>query len=220
MFLSLFCVFASSEERKFGKHVKILNSLPPDDGNAYMVMLHSEGCQHCVELAPVYDRAAELGEGICTWSSLDCGDNYTACKSLNTQILPRILYFKGDKHHEYIGEKTSRLYVDWASNFLNNTSIYVTSKNFTVEKYKKLAILFTEKNPQPKIWNALENIFKFAGIKFLYSNDRNILYNYNLTHFPGVYLKKEKHDFIFYPHKLLIREAKKFFQEYFRENEL
>lgn len=204
---------------EFSKSVKLLPDLPPDDGTPYMVMLHSDGCSHCVRLAPTWSATAELGEGVCTWAALDCGENQTACRLLQTEGLPRILYFLNGKVFEYQGMQISRMLVNWASNFLNDTAILVSKDNFTEQDTEKAAILFTDKDPAPKVWAAIENLAKPHGIKFYYSHDKELLKELGLEHYPGVYLKKGK-DIRYFPKKLTAKDAKEFIDEYFGKGEL
>ena len=217
MFFHLFCLSACAEI-DFGPYVKHLDGLPPNDGTGYFVMLHSDGCGHCVRLAPTWKAAAELGEGLAVWAELSCSENQTACQILNTQGVPRVLYFKNGTIHEYPGMQLARLLVNWVGNFVEDTAELVDSANFS--ETANAAILFTEKPAVPKIWTAVENALGMKNLKFYVSRDKGLLEKLGGSHFPGVYAIKDG-ALVEFTQKLTVKDAVKFFKDTFTEqNEL
>lgn len=216
MFFQLFC-FAACAATDFGPYVKHLDGLPPDDGTGYFVMLHSDACGHCVRLAPTWKSAAELGEGLAVWAELSCSLNQTACQMLNTDGVPRILYFRNGTIHEYRGMQLARLLVNWVGNFVEDTAEIVDATNFSATG--NAAILFTEKSPVPKIWTAVENVVGMKNVKFYVSKDKALLEKLGGATFPGVYAIQNG-ALVEFNKKLTVKDASKFFKDTFAQNEL
>jgi len=205
---------------EFNKYVMHLTGLPPNDGNPYIVMLHSDGCSHCVRLAPTWASAAELGVGVAQFAELDCGLNRTACQEVKTDGVPRILYFRNSKVMEYEGMQISRLIVNWASELLEDTAIFVGKDNYSQLITDNAAILFTNKNPIPKVWASIERYLNDPKIKFFVSSDVELQKMLNLNAFPGVYVKKGQ-DIVSYSDKIAAIPFRNFVDDlYRREKEL
>ncbi|OHT09014.1 hypothetical protein TRFO_22265 [Tritrichomonas foetus] len=211
MFLSLVTVALSTT---FPPNILHLTDLPPNDGTGYFVMIHSDGCGHCDRLAPTFSKAAELGEGFATWAELNCHINQTACKELRIEGVPRLFYFLNGRIHVFEGMQLSRIIVNWASNFVNNTAIEVNAENYT--ETEKAAFLFTNKPEIPKIWAGVERAFNNSAIKFYVSRDQELLAKLGQKTFPGVYVKNgaEVKEFT---GKLQIHDLKLFLKSTFGE---
>lgn len=218
MFFAALFSLAASSDISFGPYVEHITDLPPDDGTGYFVMLHKHGCGHCVRLAPTWSAAAELGHGIAHWCELNCDLNDTACRVLQTEGVPRTLYFLNGRIHEYQGMQLARLLVNWASAFVNDTATVVDASNYTAAP--RAAILFTERHPAPKVWAAVERVLARKDIPFFVSSDRALQEKLGAERFPGVYALVEGQAPKLLDKKLTVRDAVEFLQSAFAGDEL
>ena len=209
MFLSFIQAVSAHNFSNFITH---LTDLPPNNGVPYMVMFHKPGCVHCTRLAPTWEKAAELGEGVATFAELDCSINETACKSLMIDSLPQIFHFLNGQVTPYRSMQISRLFVNFASSFLNDTWIPVDESNFSAPS--KAAILFTEKKPIPKIWVAIQNAYNHSDVPFYVSDDKKLLQKLGLKTFPAAYFK-DGDNYFEYPEKLVTHDVVKFINSKF-----
>lgn len=187
MFFILFSLIGSTN---FTSNIVHLTDLPPNDGTAYFVMVHSDGCGHCARLAPAFCTASTLGVGLAAFAELNCNVNKTACQLLRIEGVPKLFYFYNGLINKYDGPQLSRLMVNWITTFINDTATLVTSENYTENAAEKSVILFTSKPEIPKIWAAIERTLNNTHIKFLVSKDKELHKKLGLDGFPGIFAKK------------------------------
>ena len=206
--------FSFSLSLNFTGDIVHLTDLPPNDGTGYFVMIHKDGCQHCVRLAPTFSKASKLGEGLAVWAELNCAENETACRSIQIDAVPKLYYFRDGMIHKYEGMQLSRLMVDWVSQFSNDTATVIDALNYTEGQFEKEALLFTNKEVIPKIWAGIERSYNNSDVKFFVSRDKELLDKIGGQNFPGVYVKKgaEVKEFT---EKLQIHEVVHFMKEFF-----
>ncbi|EAY08331.1 hypothetical protein TVAG_352530 [Trichomonas vaginalis G3] len=188
MMFSLFTASAFSSVQ-FNEHVLHLTSLPPNDENTYAVMIHTESCPHCVRLAPTWNHAAELGAGSAIFADLNCHENRTACESIATDQVPRILLFKNKVINEYpkMLPQVTLSIVEWVSSFMIPDFLEVTKENYTQIVGENAAILFSDKRPMS--WVSSANYYNDKKVKFVISSDKELFNELKLPKYPGVYAK-------------------------------
>lgn len=185
-----FIFFTLAQSTNFTSNIVHLTDLPPNDGTAYFVMVHSDGCGHCARLAPAFCSTATLGLGLATFAELNCNLNKTACQLLRIEGVPKLFHFQNGIINKYDGPQLSRLMVNWITAFINNTAAVVTSENYTENAAENSVILFTSKPEIPKIWAAIEKALNKSNIKFLVSRDKELHAKLGLEGFPGIFAKK------------------------------
>lgn len=210
----LLALISLVQSLNFSSNIVHLTDLPPNDGSAYFVMVHSDGCGHCARLAPAFSKAAELGEGFATFAELNCNVNKTACQMLRIDGVPKLFFFLNGVINKYEGPQLSRLMVNWISLFINDTATLVTSENYTENVAENSAILFTAKPEIPKIWAGIQKTLNNTNVKFLVSRDKELHSKLGLEQFPGVFAKKND-QFKQYTGHLDIQNVVKFLKSYF-----
>jgi hypothetical protein len=181
LLLSLSVFSASSDEVEFNSKVLHLTDLPPNDGTSYFVMIHKNGCSHCVQLAPSWNAAAEIGEGLTKWAELNCDLNHTACASLKIESVPQTWLFLKGTVYPYTGMQLARLFANYAAVFVHDSSILVDDSNFTVNASTNAAILFTDKRPTPRIWMAIASVVNRTDVGYYVCRDPAVKARFGLA---------------------------------------
>ena len=211
----------------FSPSILHIDKIPPTNSNltnitniGYIIFVHrAEQCPHCINLGPTWNLAAEMGEGLAIFSELNCVTDEEICRKLRVYSVPSIIYYKNESATLYKGYRIPREIVNWVSQFVNTDSINIVdhlnysniSKN---EGLKKVAILFSEKKDIPKIWVAVNNVLnQFNQILFLFSRDKQLHHELNLSTFPGIYFSNDKKEFIEYKGKRIIPRIVNFIQD-------
>ena len=185
-----FILFSLVKSTNFSSNIVHLTDLPPNDGNNYFVMVHSDGCGHCARLAPAFSKASVIGEGFAIFAELNCNTNKTACQLLRIDGVPKLFLFSNGIINKYDGPQLSRLMANWITSFINDTALLVDSSNYTENVAENSTILFTSKPGIPKIWAAIEKSLNSTNIKFLISKDKELQAKLGLEGFPGIFAKK------------------------------
>ena len=75
-----------------------------------MLLLHMEGCPHCVELMPEWNKFTKMNDTSIQTKSVEMNEDKSLVKKYNVDGFPTILLLNsnGDKIKTYDGERTSQ----------------------------------------------------------------------------------------------------------------
>lgn len=222
IFYTVFLAFLSNAI-SFDSSITHIDKIPPSNDNetnftnhGYLIFVHrAEQCPHCITLGPMWNNAAEMGQGLATFSELNCITNEDICRKLKIYTVPSFVYYLNGNVSLYKGYRIPREIVNWVSKFVNTDSIsIVDNSNYSSmlnnegsnnEKSQPVAILFSDKKDIPKIWAAVNNVLNQYDrkkiVSFLFSNDRKLLQELKLSTFPGIYFSNNGKDFFEYTGK-------------------
>lgn len=193
----------------FNSYIKKFTSLPPNDDNSYTLMFHAEGCSHCSELAPTFNKSSILGAGLSVFGELNCDFGSVACKTLNIDRVPKIIHFYNGTATEYYGLLIANAIVKWIGDFVSDTAVIVNNENYTSIKSDKQVLLFSDKASIPKVFTGTEKLVNESNIKFLFSSDKQLFADLNLKHYPGIYIKSDN-GFVYYDKEISSLKLKDF----------
>lgn len=225
----LFFVYLSNSI-SFNPSIVHIDKIPPTNSNysnitnvGYIIFVHrAEQCPHCIHLGPTWNLAAEMGEGLAIFSELNCVTNEEICRKLRVYSVPSIIYYFNESVSLYRGYRIPREIVNWVSQFTSNESISIVDHlNFSkYESTRRIAILFSDKKEIPKIWIAANNVLNRFNqdkqVLFLFSRDKQLFKNLNLSTFPGIYFSNNGKDFFEYQGKRLVARIVDFMRNHIK----
>jgi len=84
-------------------------------GRKELLLLHMEGCGHCVKLMPEWDKFTKMNDTPITTKAVEKDDDRSLVKKHDVKGFPTILLIdsKGDKLKTYNGDRTAKGLLDF-----------------------------------------------------------------------------------------------------------
>jgi len=85
------------------------------EGRKSMLLLHMEGCPHCVELMPEWNKFTKMNDTSIETKSVEMNEDRSLVKKYDVDGFPTILLLNstGDKIKTYDGERSSQGLLDF-----------------------------------------------------------------------------------------------------------